>query len=219
MLFRSSQAPALISTSRSSPVTLANGSFDVLVYGNPETEILVEATGKVGDITEKAILSVYKMSLFDFALAGNVIDISGNAARIYGNIVYRDGPVPLPLGASIIPLGWTATKDATLSYPPHDIPSDAGLALIDPSGSLVFSGIQTKNINVNSRGTLLEMKNNNHTLNIVLGSTTPQDLILKVDTFKLNGGNIVLHGKGRLLLYVNTFEGGGNFKTDRKSVV
>lgn len=205
-----SQAAPLISADKSSPVVLGNGTFEVLVYGNPNSEVLIESVGTVGNVTQKAVLSVVKMSLFDVALAGNSINISGNSARIYGNVVYRNS---ISVASSVIPSGWSATQDTTLSYPPATFPSDAGLALIPVNGNMVFSGHQTENITVDSRGSLIHLNNNNHTLNIYLGSSTYQDRVLKVSTVRLNGGKIILHGKGRLLLYVDTFEGGGNFQT------
>lgn len=203
------QAASLISAGKSSPVSLGEGNFDVLVYGDPGSEILIQATGTVNGVSQKATLSIVKLNLFDVALAANDINISGNAARIYGNVVYKN---TISVASGVIPSPWTATQNQDLFYPPATFPSDLGLSLIPVAGSMVFSGRQTENITFNSHGTLIEMKNNNHELNVDLGSSTHEDRILKVDTFTLNGGNLTLRGKGRLLLYVNRFEGGGNFK-------
>lgn len=205
------QAASLINAGKSSPVYLGEGSFEVLVYGDPGSEILIEATGTVNGVSQKATLSVVRHNLFDVALAANDIDIHGNAARIYGNVVYKNR---ISVGPAVIPSDWTATRNPDLFFPPAIIPADSGLSLIPVDGLMEFSGRQkqTRNITVDSRGTLISMNNKNHELNVHLGSSTHEDRILKVGTFRLNGGDLTLHGKGRLLLFVNNFEGGGNFK-------
>jgi len=203
------QAASLINAGKSSPVYLGEGSFEVLVYGDPGSEILIEATGTVNGVSQKATLSVVRHNLFDVALAANNIDIHGGAANIYGNVMYKN---TISVASGVIPNPWRATQNQDLFFPPATFPSDSGLSLIPVDGSMVFSGKQTEAIIVDSRGTLISMNNKNHELNVHLGSSTHEDRILKVGTFRLNGGNLTLHGKGRLLLFVNNFKGGGNFR-------
>lgn len=201
-------APTLINAPKSDSVTIDNGEFDVIVYGNPGTEVIIESTGTVDGVSVTASLSVAKLDLFDVALYGNTIDFGGNA-KINGNIIYKDS---FSLSGSAI-LNGEDEQDPYMSYPDAPFPADVGLTLLNsPSGNVhLTGGNNTLEVTTDSRANEIRLNSNNASINVRLGSGTPQDRILKVSNFQLNGGDLVLHGTGRLLLYVDTFVGGGNF--------
>lgn len=208
------QAATLINAGKSDSEDLGEGAFNVLVYGDPGREVLIKSTGTVDGVSQEATLSIDRSNLFDAAIAADNIFISGNAARINGNVVYKYR-ISDNIGSAVIPSPYTVTQNRYLLFPPADFPSDFGLPLISGDGSIEFFGQnkQAANITVDSRGTLISMNNKNHELNVPLGSSNnPKDRILIVYNFELTGGEVTLHGSGRLLLFVNSFRGGGNFR-------
>ena len=201
LLYNRHLAPSFIGQA-SEVFSVGQGQVQVLIYGDHRTEIIIESSGTVDDVTETVLLSINSVGVFDAAAFGNDINIIGEAAEIRGNVYYTDS---ITGAYDVVVDGEVELVD--YEYDDPEFPDDGELQdfgsiqgdfVLDVDGrasSAIFSGQQE--------------------LTVKLGADEPVDRILKVDTFRCTGqAKVVLEGKGRFLLYVTeAFRGGGSFVT------
>lgn len=195
------EAAGLIGASKSAPVILEEGSFEVEVYGVLNDEIIIESTGRVGDINQTVVLTILNTGIFgDFALFASSISLSGNAARIYGDVVFTDEDGD-DFKESIIKEG-EIIHDPHRYYPPAEFPE--GLPPRDDI-HMTSSGVTEY---VYEHGEYDSIVTRGGTLNFELNG----DLNIYAHTFEASGnGEVTLTGSGRLLLFTDNYLGGGNF--------
>ncbi len=184
---------------------LGQGQVQVLIYGDHRTEIIIESSGTVDDVTETVRLSLNSVSVFDATAFGNDIHIEGQATEIRGNVVYTDSIS----GAWEVVVDGEVHHDPELVYPDADFPADEEL---EDFGTLQGDFV----LDVDGRASSAVFSGQDE-LTVKLGDEEgdPEDRILKVDSFSCTGqAAVVLEGRGRFLLYVTEeFRGGGRFIT------
>ncbi|MCR3921440.1 MAG: pilus assembly PilX N-terminal domain-containing protein [Firmicutes bacterium] len=216
------QIGAFWGQSTDEPVKFGPGEFSLEITGsdfdseNIPARVAIKSTGEVAGISEIVTLNLARTTGTQGEVVyGNVITLSGEANNDNNdNKGIFEGPVHYGTEN-----GWQ-TSDSWLdedygpallvpsSYPDAVFPGDEFTPLFNGDGIIKK---ETATITQDSQGSLIELNNKHQKVNVQMGLDAKFERHVKVDRININGGSIVLEGKGHLYLYVDEVEATGNF--------
>ncbi len=221
-------AVALINSPESNAVDFAQGQFKVLVYGEPGDEIYIKSTGTVRDAVQTIVVTLKEVGV-DFALYGQSINVFGNARISGGDVVYGT-----TANVSEVVLDGVKLVKYPRNFDPVILPCDDSKSLFfgqcpdlssaPYNGNVITESIRYGEIRLQAQldhlkiepaaGENLLLKADridlgNNKMTVKLNNNT---VAVVVNAFDSGNGELYLEGNGLLMLYVNTYEGRGNFR-------